>query len=286
MLSVVAIAVSLSACSGPTTASGPVLATFTAVHGASRQQLSTDGQQLVRRLNVYGAVHELVTIRGRSIVVIGPQPLPVAVSTLIAPGVLQLRPALCSALPHRPSSGGGGPLPDQCSASPYSLQAPHLLVNTNTGTSNIASIAPDPTLTSQPTTSAVANDADSGDPVLLPLDGASGFRYLLGPSKLSGSIVRSASAFFQNPQWIVNVTLTGSGAVRFDELNKQYFHQIIGVDLDGRLVSAPLIEPVSSSFNSFAGRMQISGDLTKRSATAVAAELDSGPLAAPLRVSR
>ena len=68
-------------------------------------------------------------------------------------------------------------------------------------------------------------------------------------------------------------------------LAEKYFHEIIGIDLDGRAVSAPLIEPSGSSFTSFGGRKQISGDFNKTTAEELAAVLDSGPLAAPLVVA-
>jgi preprotein translocase subunit SecD len=265
-----------------------VRVSLTALRQASPRQLSDDREQLIHRLLAFGGTQDTLSVQGQSIVVTETHPLPVAISTLIAPGVLQLRPALCQAVAYSPPSGGtAGPLPGHCSAPQYSLQAPTLIVNTgNGGISNISSIPPDPALSGQPTTSAADNDADPRSPVLIPLVGGGGLRYLLGPSELGGSAIASAAAAYQKPQWVVDATLSGAGSSLWDALSEKYFHEIIGIDLDGRLVSAPLTQPTQESFTSFDGKVQISGDFTQRSATALAAELDSRPLVVPLRVSR
>lgn len=163
---------------------------------------------------------------------------------------------------------------------------PTLIVDTSTGTSNIASIPLDPALTPYNSSSPAYNDGNPHKPVLIPLDDGGGERYLVGPSELSGSVVEATEAVFQSPNWVVNITLTGRGAVAWDTMAQKYFHEIIAIDLDGRIVSAPLTQPSQSSFISFAGRVQISGNFDQRSAQELAADLDSGPLAAALRVPR
>jgi preprotein translocase subunit SecD len=199
---------------------------------------------------------------------------------------LQFRPALCASAPYtKPKKGTKVPaLPSACSAATYSLQSPTLTVDTSTGTSNVANIPFDPTLAEQPTTPARVDDLHKKSPVLVPLVGGGGERYLLGPSELSGTAVAAggASASFQSPAWVVNATLTGKGAVAWDKLAQKYFHEIIGIDLDGQIVSAPLTQPSQATFTSFAGRVQISGNFTQASAQNLALDLNYGSLPVPL----
>ena len=265
------------------------VATFVSVSAsASSQQLGSDASQLNRRLQALGDQSDSVVVKGSTIVVQGDTKLPVPASTLIESGTLQFRPALCQAAPFTPSQAGTtlGPVPGACSAPEYSLTDPTLIVNVATGTSNIDSIPLDPALVPYKSSTAFYNNDDPHKPVLIPLDDGGGERYLVGPSELSGTAVAGAEAAYQAPNWVVNVTLTERGAGAWDALAQKYFHEIIAIDLDGRIVSAPLTQPAQSTFVSFAGRVQISGSFTKRSAELLAANLDSGPLAAALRVRR
>jgi preprotein translocase subunit SecD len=197
---------------------------------------------------------------------------------------LTFRPALCQVAPYtkptKPTKLGA--LPSACSASTYSIQAPTLTVDTSTGTSNITSIPLDPTLAPYRTSTAEYDDTHPKLPVLIPLQGGGGERYLLGPAALNGTIVASAQASFQSPNWVVNATLTGKGAGEWDALAQKYFHEIIGIDLDGQIVSAPLTQPSLATFTSFAGRVQISGNFTQQSAQNLALDLNYGSLPVPL----
>jgi hypothetical protein len=265
------------------------VATFVPVSAsASSQQLVSDASQVDRRLQVLGDQSDLVVVQGSTIVVQGKTRLPVPASTLIESGMLQFRPALCQTTPYIPlqTITPLGPVPGACSAPEYSLEAPTLTVNVATGTCNIDSIPLDSTLVPYKSSTADYNNDHPQKPVLIPLDGGSGERYLVGPSELSGTVVAGADAVYQAPNWVVNVTLTERGAVAWDTLTKKYFHEIIAIDLDGRIVSAPLTLPSQSTFTSFAGRVQISGSFSKESAEELAADLNSGPLAAALRVQR
>jgi SecD-like export protein len=272
----------------PTSKPRRTVATFVPVSStASAHQLAEDANQLSRRLDSLNDQSDSVVIRGRTITVLGQTPLPIPGPTLIESGTLQFRPALCLSNPYGTAPVTNttlGPVPGACSGPQYSLRAPTLVVNTSTGNSNIDSIPLDPVLTPYKSSTPVYNDANPNKPVLIPLDGGGGERYLLGPSELSGIAVAATQAAYQAPNWVVNVTLTQSGASAWDALADKYFHEIIGLDLDGRIVSAPLTQPAESTFTSFDGKVQISGDFSKRSAQELAANLASGPLAAPLRV--
>jgi preprotein translocase subunit SecD len=59
---------------------------------------------------------------------------------------------------------------------------------------------------------------------------------------------------------------------------KKYFHEIIAIDLDGQVVSAPLTQPDAGAFSSFQGKVQISGSFTESSAKDLALDLNYGAL--------
>jgi preprotein translocase subunit SecD len=197
---------------------------------------------------------------------------------------LQFRPALCQSTQYTPPKKGTKlpPLPSACSAATYSIQAPTLTVNTSNSQSNLGNIPPDPTLAAYQTSSPAYDDANADKPVLIPVAGGGGLRYLLGPSELSGTAVASASAAFQSPQWVVNATLTGKGSGEWDRMSQKYFHEIIGIDLDGTVVSNPITQPGQATFTSFDGKVQISGNFTQASAQALSLDLNYGSL--PVRL--
>jgi preprotein translocase subunit SecD len=197
---------------------------------------------------------------------------------------LQFRPALCQVSLYTPPKKGTklGPLPSTCSSSSYSLLAPNLTVDSSTGSSNQSSIGLDPVLASYRSTTPAADDANPHKAVLVPLLGGGG-RLLLGPSELSGTAVASAQAQFISPSWVVNATLTSKGSTGWDNLSRKYFHEIIGIDLDGQVVSDPLTLPSQATWTSFAGRVQISGSFTQAEAQDLALDLNYGSL--PVRLT-
>jgi preprotein translocase subunit SecD len=60
--------------------------------------------------------------------------------------------------------------------------------------------------------------------------------------------------------------------VAWDALTRQQFHQIIGVVVNGQVMSAPITQPAQSAWSSFNGQVQISGSFTEKQAKAIAAE--------------
>jgi hypothetical protein len=188
-----------------------------------------------------------------------------------------VRPVLCYAPPFQVDAGASsstGPLPT-CSTSSQ-LSAANLQVTPNGGSVNgytvNSGIQSDPTFATYPSTSPA--DDDPADTVLLP--GAPGLgpnRYVLGPTQLTGTDVESATARISSGQWAVDVTLTDTGSAAWDALARQQFHQVVGVDLDGQVLSAPIIQPTQSSFDSFNGQLEISGSFTEAQATTCAHEI-------------
>ena len=86
----------------------------------------------------------------------------------------------------------------------------------------------------------------------------------------------------QNPQtgdWVVNFTLNGPGARRFADITRTHIGQPFAIVLDGKVISAPVIQSVIPN-----GQGQISGHFTPQSATDLAVLLRAGALPAPLSV--
>ena len=204
---------------------------------------------------------------------------------------LQFRPVLCFANAYTAPAKGTKPttttVPSTCSASTYDLTAANLNVNTSTGQPS-NSVGPDPALNSIPSSTASYNDSHPDSPVLVPASASSGQggRYLLGPTQLLGSAITPGGALaqFESPSWVVNVTLTSTGSTQWDNLARQQFHAYIAMDLDGQVESAPLTLPNATTFSSFGGRVQISGNFSQTSAQNLALVLNYGSL--PVRLTR
>jgi preprotein translocase subunit SecD len=200
---------------------------------------------------------------------------------------LFFRPALCYAPSLTLKNGQAattGPLPT-CSAS-TALTAANLQVtpsssNINGYTSNTP--AADPQFATYNSTSPLKDNKN--DTVLLPGSSSSqSGRYRLGPAGLTGTAVKSASAQLSSGNWTVNIVLTSAGASQWDTLAQQQFHAIIGIDLDGQVISAPITQPTASAFSSFGGQVQISGSFTEDQAKTLATELNYGSL--PVKLDR
>jgi preprotein translocase subunit SecD len=198
---------------------------------------------------------------------------------------LYFRPALCYAPPYaKPKHGTppSGPLPTSC-PNPYALVTSNLQGSPSSTNGVQYSGQPDPALAAYPTTPP-SKDA-KGATVLLPgLGGAGQDRYLLGPAELTGRIVKSAIAQ-QNQlgNWVVNMSLTSAGASEWDAMASKYFHEVIGIELDGVVQSAPITQPTQSAFSSFNGQVQISGSFTQSSAQQLAIALQYGSLPVALK---
>jgi preprotein translocase subunit SecD len=197
---------------------------------------------------------------------------------------LFFRPALCYAPPLTLAKGktaSTGALPT-CAAS-SALTATNLAVNTSTqqATNNPA---PDAQFATYKSTSALQDDKNAT--VLLPGTAATGSdRYVLGPAGMTGTAVKSANATLENTgQWAVNLNLTGEGATQWNTLAQKQFHAIIGIDLDGQVISAPITLPGQGSFTSFGNSVQISGSFTETEAKTLATEFTYGAL--PVKLDR
>jgi preprotein translocase subunit SecD len=150
--------------------------------------------------------------------------------------------------------------------------------NTPSGFSD-NSIAPDPKYANLPSTSIHKPGYASSTVLLAGLrgacDGATAIRCVLGPAELSsGDIDKATVHQTQTGQWVVDYTMAGSAnAALWDKVAQRNFHQMLGIELNGVVYSAPLMQPMQASFSSFDGRGEISGSLTHARAVQLAKQL-------------
>jgi preprotein translocase subunit SecD len=104
-----------------------------------------------------------------------------------------------------------------------------------------------------------------------------GVRYVLGPAVMTSRSIASATAV-KTPAglWVVDWTTTPSGSALWNRVARASFHQLLALDVGGVVVSAPIIEPTQSSFTSFKGRGQVSGNWNQAEATRIASAMQSG----------
>ncbi len=209
---------------------------------------------------------------------------------------MYFRPVLCYAYPEGHAKGSKVKvLPTSVANVPacqsnYELTAANLNINTATQqpTNNIG---PDPQYATQPST-AVEKPNYETSTVLLPGLTSSGSnnggqRYVLGPSQMTGHAIGSARATLtQTGQWVVDYTLAGSAnSALWDKVASENFHQLLGIELDGVVYSAPIIQPGQASFSSFGGKGEISGSLTQADAQNLAQAMNFGALPITLKAA-
>jgi len=233
---------------------------------------------LTNRVDGLGVSGATVNLQGKDVVVSVPGVKNARAVLKVVGDTAQLlfRPVLCEAAVGAKLTAATT-LP--ACAPQYQDTAANLNVNTSTG--NPVNIAPDPAFTNLASTPPLKDIKK--DTVLLPLLGQPGVRYVLGPSQMTGHSIKKALA--QQDQagaWVVNYTLTSSGSPLWDQVAQRNFHQLLAIELDGVVQSAPLIQPNQASFTSFAGQGQISGSFTQQSAQTLALAMNFGAL--PVRL--
>jgi preprotein translocase subunit SecD len=143
---------------------------------------------------------------------------------------------------------------------PYSSSPPTTSKPTTTVPGATTTVPASTTTTVAPAqipTTAAADDKPE-NPVVLPqiVKGHVTQRYELGPSELTGKVVKTATA--RAPQgaegWSVDVEFTGDGSKKFDDLAKAYYKQRVAIVLDGVVKSAPQID-----VQQFNGKASITG---------------------------
>jgi hypothetical protein len=190
--------------------------------------------------------------------------------------VVYFRSVLCFAPSYDPMVPDPGPLTSSSCSPASRLNDNNLGVTPESNSVNgfsTLNVDPDAALAGVPSTSAAKETANAT--VLLPgwskaeWPGAS--RFVVGPAEMTSASVSEASASKnQTGAWVVSYTMTKRGAALWDRVAEENFHKLLSVDFNGKVVTAPIIQPTQTSFTSFAGRGQISGNLTKAEAMALA----------------
>jgi preprotein translocase subunit SecD len=209
---------------------------------------------------------------------------------------LYFRPVECFAYPQVAPKGsklkvlprGDEAIPACTSSS--ELSSANLDVTPNSSPQGYSSnnVPPDSQYVEYPSTSVLTPNYEHTT-VLLPGLSASGSanggeRYVLGPSEMTGHSIASAQATQdQTGNWVVDYSLAGSaGSALWDHVAQENFHQILGIELDGVVYSAPIIQPSQAGFSSFDGKGEISGNLTEGDAQSLAQAMNFGSL--PVRL--
>ena len=261
---------------------------------ATNSELISDAAAMVRRLQSLGYKDTQARASASSIelTMYGPaSKLRAALEETLAAARIELRPVECAA-PLFAESRSPGQQPGPPLAAPrlecesrYLLTAGALSVDTTTG-QPARNVGTDPAL------AYVASTSQTGDvasrTVLLATGQASGFsgeRLVAGPAEVVNADIASASTTYVAPEWIVDLALTTSGTKKYLALTKNQFHAYVAIDIDGTVVSAPLIEPGQSSFGSLGAKIQIEAGLTMNHAVYLADDLTS-PLVVPLRLAK
>jgi preprotein translocase subunit SecD len=249
-------------------------------------QLSTITTIINDRVNA-GTTGATVDSQGKneiSVSIPGEKNTQQVLATLGNTAQLFFRPALCYAPAFTVAKGTTptpGPLPTCAPSS--ALTSTSLAINTSTGQATTSPPA-DTQFATYKSTSPL-ND-NKNDTVILPGSTANGCypRCVLGPAGMTGTAVKSATAQVTNGQWAVNLNLTGPGASEWDTLAGKQFHAIIGIDLDGQIITAPITQPSQQTPTSFAGQVQISGSFTENEAKTLATDFTYGAL--PVKLDR
>jgi preprotein translocase subunit SecD len=175
--------------------------------------------------------------------------------------------------------------------STYATTLANLAVTPNSSVQGYtsANVPPDPTFAQYTSTSTNVKNYEHRS-VLLPLLSTNlktSVRYVLGPEQMTGTSIGSAVAQqSQTGQWEVNYSLKGAaGSKLWDTVASENFHMLLGVELDGVVQSAPLIQPTQSTFTSFDGQGTISGgNMTEADAKSLAQAMEFGSL--PVRLKQ
>ncbi len=197
---------------------------------------------------------------------------------------LYFRPALCGAPTFvgkstKSAKPATAALP-ACTSSTELTEANLDVIPESGTTFHENTIAADTALADYPSTTPTSTHYKTHTVLLTEISGAGQYtRYLLGPAELTGHAVAHAVAEqTQLGDWIVSYTLTGKGSPEWDKLAQKSFHEIVAIELDGKIYSAPIIQPDQSSFTSFDGRGEISGHLTETQAKTLALAMQFGSL--------
>ncbi len=268
---------------------GGLQVVYQPVHKVSQADLDETVSVLNNRVNGLGVSGAEVATQGTNIEVSIPgiSDATAVLKTIGQTAQLYFRPVLCGAPAFVGKDGKGAQkatatLPACTAQSTLSEANLNVTPDSSSAAGYTANNVPaDPAFAVYPSTAPALDNPTKT--VLLPgLTGSGSYdRYLLGPSQLTGHAIKSATAQEdQSGAWVVNYTLTA--VAPWDKVAEANFHQMLAIELDGVVQSAPLIQPSQSSFTSFNGQGEISGGLTEAEAKNLALAMQFGSL--PVRL--
>ncbi|HVB06545.1 MAG TPA: protein translocase subunit SecD [Acidimicrobiales bacterium] len=242
---------------------------------------------MVIRVNGLGVSQPNITTQGGDVVVQlpGAKNQQTILDTIGKTAQIYFRPVLCEAPAYSgPKLVHGQPpaykVPPTCPSQYNFLQSGTYDSSTQNYVPPAAGV--DPQYASYPTTTPDQDDTDTvaRQNVILPIGAGTSNRYVLGPAVINNQIVNGqiiskayAALDTQTNQWVVVFDLTGKGSTLFNALAHQYYGQLVADDLDGSLISVPIIES-----QSFPGSGQVSGNFNQASANQLGQLLSSGAL--------
>ena len=211
-------------------------------------------------------------------------PKPVAVTS--TSGLVYFRPVLCFAAPYAAPAGstaasrGTEPIP-ACSAASL-LTAANVGVAPQTRPFPSGGTPPDEQYASFPSSS-TRTPGYASSTVLLPglngaCDGTPAVRCVLGPVEMTSRSVGTVTVTRDHgiSGWIVDYSMAGArGSALWDRVAQENFHQFLGIEVDGVVYTAPLMQPTQSSFSSFDGKGELSGNFSHADALLLARALSA-----------
>ncbi len=248
--------------------------------------LQTVANIMTARVDSFGVSQPNITVQGGDIVVQlpGVKDANTILNQIGNTAQLYFRPVLCGVPAYTPSKSvpktAYYPSTALCTGG-YQYTSAYY----DTATQNFAvptQYAENPAYAAYPTVPSSSDNPRKA--VILDSGGGEAPRYLLGPAVIAGKIadgtmIKSAnSELLTSGQWVVAFNLTGSGSTLFNKIAAANYQQLVANDLDGQVVSAPVIQA-----QSFPGSGQISGTFTQAQADVLATDLNYGSLPVPLQ---
>ncbi len=262
---------------------GGLSVVYTPNHRVSTGTLQNAANIMVDRADALGVTQPNITTQGNEIIVQMPGVKnPKRILAIIGTTAqLYFRPVLCGAPAYSPPKKSGS---TKSSAAAYKVPptcgSPYRYSSADYSSAGGGSFQPgvdaiDPAYASYPNTPITEDEKYQHQNVIFSAGNmAIAPRYVLGPALANGTIIAGASAALsQEGSWQVNFTLTGPGTTSFNRIAATYVHTLVANDLDGDIVSAPLILT-----NHFPGSGEITGSFTSSSASALALDLNYGSL--------
>jgi preprotein translocase subunit SecD len=267
---------------------GGLSVVFKPAHPVSNSTLQNVANIMNLRVNALGVSQPNITTQGGDVVaqIPGAKNAQQILTTIGTTAQMYFRPVLCGAPAYSgPKIPANKPVSEWYKTPPTCDDQYNYLKSGSYDSSTQQYTPPptDPQYADYPNTPANIDDTNGIARENVILDAPAGSfapRYVLGPAVVNnqivnGEIIKSAYAQLDptTNQWVVVFNLTSKGNALFNDMAKMYYGQLVADDLDGTIVSAPIIES-----QTFPGSGQVSGNFDQQSATTLGQLLTYGAL--------